>query len=168
MHWLRAEGHAPTVVELPVPPAEALPLDCHRCARLRRQALCEEALRQSCQVLALGHHADDLAVTTLMNVLQHGRVETMPPVRDYFDGRLRLIRPLVLVPEAELARLAQAAGFPPPPAACPRAGMSRRELARELLQRAQSGFRDARGHLLRLGLSEAAAAEPTAGNDAGA
>jgi tRNA(Ile)-lysidine synthase TilS/MesJ len=85
-------------------------------------------------VLALAHHADDAAQTTLLNVLYGSAARTLAPVASYFGDRFRLIRPLIYVPEGELARLAQALGVPSPPPACPRGKTSRRKLAADMLR----------------------------------
>ena len=36
--------------------------------------------------IALGHHMDDIARTTMMNLLFHGEVATMMPVQQFFGG----------------------------------------------------------------------------------
>jgi len=105
-----------------------------------------------CAAIAFAHHADDLAQTTLLNLIYHGRAETMLPRRDYFDGRLPLIRPLYRIPEKELRRFARVCEFPPPPPACPQAQDSRRELARSLLRQMVDQHPLARVNLLRAGL----------------
>jgi tRNA 2-thiocytidine biosynthesis protein TtcA len=152
LDWLAASGFEHLVVPLQLPEGEALPLDCQRCTWNRRRALFEAAQRLGCNVVALGHHADDLAQTTLMNLLAGGKVETMAPRRDYFDGALRLIRPLCYVPEKEIRRFSRACAFPPSPEDCPRSQESRRRVAAELVQLAEREFPSARTNLLRAGL----------------
>ena len=115
---------------------EPLPMGCQRCTWNRRRLLFEAARRLGCNVIAFGHHADDLAQTTLMNLLCYGRVETMAPRREFFDGQLRLVRPLCYTPEKDLRRLARACGFPPPPPPCPVSEHSQRKLAADLLKQA--------------------------------
>ena len=56
-----------------------------------RRTLFQVFREMGCNVVAFGHHADDLAQTTLLNLLFGGRVETMSLRRDYFEGKLRLI-----------------------------------------------------------------------------
>jgi tRNA(Ile)-lysidine synthase TilS/MesJ len=56
-------------------------------------------------------------------------VETLQPILDYFDGRFEVIRPLILVAEAEIRRYARACGWDPVLAAapaCPQEGETRR------------------------------------------
>ncbi len=152
LDWLEQQGYNFAVEPLYLPAGEPLPLTCARCTWHRRRTLFEMAARLGCNVVALGHHADDLAQTTLLNLLYHGRVETMAPQREYFNEILRLVRPLCYLAEKEIRRLARATGFPPPPSACPRNETSRRALVADLLRQAEKECRDARGNLLRAGL----------------
>ncbi len=160
LDWLRESGYAYAVEPLRLPDNEPLPMGCQRCTWNRRRTLFETARRLGCNVVAFGHHADDLAQTTLLNLLYHGKVETMAPRREYFDGQLRLVRPLCYLAEKDLRRfakalaeaLAEANAFPPPPPDCPQSDHSRRKLARELVAQAEKDCQDARINLLRAGL----------------
>lgn len=152
LDWLAASGVEHLVAPLHLAVDEALPLGCQRCTWNRRRTLFEAAQRLGCNVVAFGHHADDLAQTTLLNLFSGGRVETMAPRRDYFAGALRLIRPLCYTPESELRRFARACSFPPPPDVCPASNDSRRRLAADLLRQAEQDFPHARANLLRAGL----------------
>ncbi|HID88869.1 MAG TPA: hypothetical protein EYP52_04065, partial [Anaerolineae bacterium] len=67
--WFEELGIEYHFVPLELPPGEPLPLDCFRCAWNRRKALFLAADRLGCNKLALGHHADDAAVTALLNLL---------------------------------------------------------------------------------------------------
>jgi tRNA(Ile)-lysidine synthase TilS/MesJ len=150
--WLEANGYRTVFVPFVLPEGETPPLGCQRCAWNRRKALFEAAQREGCSVVAFGHHADDLAQTTLLNLLYNGACETMAPRREYFDGLLRVIRPLCYVPEADLRRFARASGFPTPPPTCPQSDHSRRRLAADLLRQAAQAAPAARTNLLRAGL----------------
>lgn len=130
-----------------------MPLGCQRCTWSWRRALFETAVTLDCAAVAFGHHADDRAQTTLLNVLFHGRVETMAPVRSYLSDRIRFIRPLCYVPEVELARIARADRLSPPPPPCPRSDHSQRELARGMLRATGQHYRQVRANLIRAGLA---------------
>ncbi len=145
--WVRGLGVELVVLE---PPAESWPVDCRRCAALRRRALLEGAARHGCRRLALGHHADDLAVTTLLNLVKHGRLDTMAPKRQY--GPVTLIRPLIYIPERNLARYARLAALPVHPTPCPLAADTDRAKAAELLRLALGISRQARINLARAAL----------------
>lgn len=150
--WLASAGYESQIVELELPEDEKLPLGCQRCTWNRRKTLFNTAHELGCNVVAFGHHADDLAQTTLLNLLNYGKVETMAPVRSYFDGSIRLIRPLCYIEENEVRKFAGLCGFPSPPPDCPQSNHSRRNLARELLRTAEKGCPAARTNLVRAGL----------------
>jgi tRNA 2-thiocytidine biosynthesis protein TtcA len=149
--WLQAGGYEFVIAPLDLPPDEPLPLSCQRCAWNRRKMIFQVADRLGCNVVALGHHADDMAQTALLNLFYSGRLETMSPVADYFDGRFRLVRPLSFVAEKEVARFARACDFPPPPPACPQVGRSHRERMAQVLR---TFHRDA--HRVRMNIIRAA------------
>lgn len=150
--WLRAQGYVFRILSPVAKTGESPPFGCQRCTWNRRRALFETAVALGCATVAFGHHADDLAQTTLLNLLFHGRVETMAPVRSYFGGRIRLIRPLCYVGESELARFARADGLPPPPPACPKAEQSQRALVKGMLRTTARHYRQVRINLVRAGL----------------
>ena len=150
--WLVESDFEYVIEPMIVPEDESIPMNCQRCTWNRRRTLFEMAHRMGCNVVAYGHHADDLAQTTLLNLIHSGKVETMSPQRDYFEGELRLIRPLCYIPEKEIKRFAKVNDFPPPPPDCPRSDHTRRQRVKELIQSAEGWAKDIRGNLLRAGL----------------
>jgi tRNA 2-thiocytidine biosynthesis protein TtcA len=153
--WL-AEQEVPQRIVLPALAADdEPPLTCQRCTWLRRKALFQAADALGCNVVAFAHHADDAAQTTLLNLLYGGAVRTLAPCADYFEGRFRLIRPLIYVPETDLTRFARASGFPPAPPACPRSDNSRRRRVAEMLKLLGRDYlTQARTNLIRAGLRD--------------
>jgi tRNA 2-thiocytidine biosynthesis protein TtcA len=81
---------------------------CDVCSRHRRRALYRLAAERACDVLALGHTADDCAESLFRNILFNGRIAALPPLARSRKGGLRLIRPLVFVSEAMTAEYARA------------------------------------------------------------
>ncbi|HPQ39872.1 MAG TPA: ATP-binding protein, partial [bacterium] len=77
---------------------------CFRCAWRRKEILFRTLVDDGIHILALGHTAFDLAVTAVMNMVYHGNLETMPPTMQFFDGKIRVIRPLSPVTEAQVIR----------------------------------------------------------------
>jgi tRNA 2-thiocytidine biosynthesis protein TtcA len=153
INWLTQSGYPYMVEPMIIPEDELLPMDCQRCTWNRRHTLFQVLRQMDCNVIAFGHHADDLAQTTLLNLFFSGQVETMAPRRDYFDGELRLIRPLCYTLEKDIRRFARAnPDFPPEPPACPRSGETRRQRAEELIYKAEKWAKNARVNLLRAGL----------------
>ncbi len=116
--WLEARGVAYRFVPLEFPPDEPLPPNCFRCSWNRRKALFLATDALGCNKLALGHHADDAAVTAMMNLLFTGRLDTLEPKVEFFGGRITVIRPLIYIPAKDLAAYARASGFPLAPP-CP-------------------------------------------------
>ena len=110
---------------------------CFWCAWNRRKALFQTAHELGCNKLAFGHHADDIAQTTLLNLFYHGRLETMEPRVEFFDGVITVIRPLVYVPEKGIVRFARATGFPFLGVSCPRAATSQRTKMAQLLRQVE-------------------------------
>lgn len=131
--WFRELGVEYHFVPLELPPEEPLPLNCFRCSWNRRKALFLAANEAGCNKLALGHHADDAAVTALLNLLFAGRLETLEPKVAFFDGRITVIRPLIYVAAKDLAYYARTAGFPLAPP-CPYGADSRRRTIEDFLR----------------------------------
>ncbi len=123
--------------------------DCFWCSWNRRKAIFIAADRLGCNKVAFAHHADDVAQTTLLNLFYHGRLETMEPRVEFFGGRLTLIRPLVYVPEKEIARFAEACGFPSPSRRCPKSVSSKRTRMKELLRAIEKECPQVKTNLLR-------------------
>lgn len=107
---------------------------CFWCAWNRRQALFDLCVRRGFTRLALGHHLDDVAETTLLNLAYHGTLETMLPKRAFFDGKFDVIRPLFYIRERRLADLARAAGFSAVTCDCPAAGDSKRRVMKDVVR----------------------------------
>lgn len=149
--WLQSQGYVFAAEPMHLPPEESVPLSCHRCSWNRRKTIFRVADRLDCNVVAFAHHADDLAQTTLLNLFYGGRLETMAPAADYFEGHFRLIRPLAFVPEKDLTYFSRACEFPPPPTPCPRVRDSHRERMAQILR-----FFHKDAHRVRMNLVRAA------------
>lgn len=85
---------------------------CSLCSRLRRGILYSTAEKLGATKIALGHHRDDLVETLLLNIFFSGQLKTMPPMLVSDDKKNKVIRPLALCPESDIAEFARIMEYP--------------------------------------------------------
>lgn len=85
---------------------------CSLCSRLRRGILYDTARRLKCNVLALGHHREDILETFFLNLFFSGKLETMPPKYRIDNGDLDVIRPLAFCKEETISNYSIFKNYP--------------------------------------------------------
>lgn len=92
---------------------------CFLCSWTRRKALFDIAKQHNSNIIALGHHLDDMIETLLMNMAFQGSFSTMPPLLKMEKFDMNIIRPLSLLCEDEIKRYADIKQFQPTKKLCP-------------------------------------------------
>jgi tRNA 2-thiocytidine biosynthesis protein TtcA len=92
---------------------------CSYCSRMKRGIMYTVARKEGYNVLALGHHLDDLAEGFFMSVIHNGSLHTMKAHYLNEDGDIRIIRPLIYTREQDTQNFATNANLPIIPSKCP-------------------------------------------------
>lgn len=122
-------------------------LECYSCSRERRRLLFEAAKNAGADTIAFGHHRDDNAQTTMMNLLQKGEFAGMLPKVPMHRYGVTIIRPLIFVEEKEIRLFARQQGFERILCQCPVGQNSVRKKTDQLLNDLQELFPEARANL---------------------
>ena len=106
---------------------------CSLCARLRKGALLNEAVRLNCNSIAYAHNMDDVVETMMLSLIYEGRFSTFYPVTTFDNSKMKIIRPLVLVTQAEAIGFKNKYELVTVTNPCPYDKSSERAYVRELL-----------------------------------
>ncbi len=93
--------------------------NCYLCSRNRRRILFERCEQEGMKLVAMGHHLDDLVETSMMNLCFRANFATMLPVQPFFDGKLKIIRPMIEIHESTIKRIAENYDLPVVKPVCP-------------------------------------------------
>lgn len=131
----------------PLPPE--IFTDCFKCSLARRRSLFDLAEQHGCNKIALGHNADDLVETALLNMFYSGKLAAIIPRQSLLGGKLQVIRPLAYVWKKDIESYCtqRFGAFRPRP--CPGGRDSRRAEIRRMLKRLQSGNSPVKENILR-------------------
>jgi tRNA(Ile)-lysidine synthase TilS/MesJ len=114
---------------------KAAPSPCSLCSNLRRGILASCAAEDGCTTLALGHHRDDVVETAFLNLMYEGRFRCFSPNMFMTRSKVRVIRPLVYVPESAIREQAEKMAFPMVNFCCGYESSSMRAYVKVLLRR---------------------------------
>ena len=106
---------------------------CSLCAKMRRGALHNAAKDLGCNTVALGHHFDDAVETLMLNLFFEGRIGCFSPVSYLSRTEIKLIRPLLYLPEKDVRYFAGKANLPVVKSPCRADGNTQREEVKKLL-----------------------------------
>jgi tRNA(Ile)-lysidine synthase TilS/MesJ len=117
---------------------------CSLCAKMRRGALHNAAKEAGCNVVALGHHFDDVVETFMLNLFYEGRIGCFQPVTYLSRKDITVIRPMIYMPEKDIRYFAGRVSLPVVKSTCPADGNTERESMKQLLhnlERENKGLR---------------------------
>ena len=107
---------------------------CYLCARMRRGHLYSKAKELGCNKIAYAHRKDDLIETAMMSLLYEGRFYAFSPVTHLDRTNLTVIRPLMLVSEADVRGFRNKYQLPVCKNPCPMDGHTHREYVKNLIR----------------------------------
>lgn len=106
---------------------------CSLCAKMRRGALHNAAKELGCTSVALGHHFDDAVETFMLNLFFEGRIGCFSPVTYLSRVGIKMIRPMIYMPEKDVRYFANKVNLPVVKSPCPADGNTQREEMKQLL-----------------------------------
>lgn len=107
---------------------------CSLCAKMRKGALNDAVKALGCNKVAYAHHKDDAVETLLLSLIFEGRFHTFSPVTYWDRIGLTLIRPLILMDEADIIGFQNKYQLPVAKSPCPADGRTKREYVKNLLK----------------------------------
>ena len=115
---------------------------CTYCGVLRKWALNKAALDLHADALAIGHNADDIAQTFLMNLMHNepGRLERFSVINEEREGFVKRIKPLIFNLEKECALYCEFKKLPYYRGECPYSKESFRGEIKNLLNNTEEKF----------------------------
>lgn len=78
---------------------------CYICSRIKRGAISEVLKEKGIQTVAYGHHADDVAETFFMNIVQNRKFGSFSPVVSVEGATMTMIRPMIYLEELEIRKI---------------------------------------------------------------
>jgi tRNA(Ile)-lysidine synthetase-like protein len=113
---------------------------CFVCSWHRRKEIFNLGKELNCNKLAFGHHRDDALETFMMNLMYHGSVSSLPYSLQMFDGRVKLIRPLLDIWEKEIIEYANLREYPKAEKSCPYDDKTKRRQTRKIIEQMDQAY----------------------------
>ncbi len=108
---------------------------CALCANLRRGALNDNAKKMGADVVALGHHRDDVIETAFLSLSYEGRFYCFEPKTYLERSDITVIRPMLYINELEIRSFARLMEYPVVENLCPMDKTSKRAEVKETLDK---------------------------------
>lgn len=106
---------------------------CALCAKMRKGALNNRALELGCNKIAYAHHKEDLIETAMLSLIYEGRFHAFSPYTLLDRTGLTVIRPLLLVSEADVKGFRNRYQLPVCKNPCPMDGRTKRQYVKNLI-----------------------------------
>lgn len=107
---------------------------CALCAKMRKGALNDAAIRLGINKIAYAHHRDDVVDTMMMSLIYEGRFHTFSPVTYLDKTKLTVIRPLIYMNEADVIGFVNKNNIPVVKSPCPADGYTKRQYINDLIR----------------------------------
>ncbi|MCW3806744.1 tRNA lysidine(34) synthetase [Plebeiibacterium marinum] len=111
---------------------------CFTCSWNRRKELFDFARKNNFKKIAFGHHLDDAIETLVMNMVMHANISSIPPTLTMFEGKIEVIRPLILNTNKEMQEYAKIKKFKSLKKECPFEDHTLRNSAREWINQLET------------------------------
>lgn len=108
---------------------------CSLCSKMRKGAINPFAKKLGCNKVALGHNKDDLIETMLMSQIFEGRINTFKAMSYLDRSDITIIRPLLYIDECDIQGFANSYPLPVIKSKCPADGNTKREYAKNLMNK---------------------------------
>jgi len=108
---------------------------CYLCSRDRRLAIFDLCDSINANVVAFGHHRDDFIETLMLNIFYSNCIQSMKPNNPFFQGKYRIIRPMVYIGESQIIAEKELSGIKTFSAGCPFECNSERKFVKEMLEK---------------------------------
>ncbi|MBN2695317.1 tRNA 2-thiocytidine biosynthesis protein TtcA [bacterium] len=92
---------------------------CYWCSKVKRGALLKFANQLNIDKIAFGHHADDVAETFLMNIIQNRKLGSFSPKVIYDNQHCEIVRPMIYIRESKISEIHSKMNLPTLKYRCP-------------------------------------------------
>lgn len=121
---------------------------CSLCANMRRGAIHNFIKDKGFNVIALGHHKDDVVETLFMNMFYNGKVNTFLPKTYLEKSNVNVIRPFIYINEIEVIGANRRNNIPIVESPCPANKNTKREEIKNLMKSIYKDIPTARKNIL--------------------